>query len=635
MTMASTCSVCCEKMLTEVKCECGFSVCRVCVRTYLAGQVSEPHCMSCKLAWNMNFLESAIGKTYLKTDFKKQRATVFAEHEISQLPDMQEEARIYEITENLNKEIDILKKENIEYKDGTFGCNWCIGNKFKLSHGCNPCKQASGKDKIKMENIRIMNLLKRPDRIMDYIRRMDSQNYNTYFHTYCNYYRLKCAHCNGLYSSKLLYQLLNGSEMVKHIICENCNHNTCVECLDKEHGNSHCMITDCKCHEYECDTCLKVLNDFKVTQLKTQITVITHKEYEIKERKTFIMKCQVSECNGFLSTAYKCGLCSKFTCAQCYMPKEENHDCNPDNVASTKMIKEETRPCPKCSTRIYKIDGCDQMWCTDCKTAFSWKTGIIVNGNIHNPHYYEHLRNTQGHVLRADNPCGEMMDHYHLRSFKHKISSSIKNAPLSNWIQHHFQAIHRYLGEVNDVYDVIQTEINDMDRFIRNLRHNRILFLLKRISKEKFEHDAFMYHQRSVHYRRFLELIQMLKQVVSDIFNNLIGTLEAKLDKKKRVNEPEIIDIVGNTYKELFEVIRYFNKQHSKNHYTKIFTDNYITSFRITISFNDIHSKTRFFVIPEKIEYPKFYDIFFGIITEKDRLSKSLKVTGSHDGNDD
>jgi len=625
------CSVCCEKMRTPVLCECGFNVCRNCVRTYLAGQVSEPHCMNCKLAWNLEFLENAIGKTYLKTDYKKQRAAVFVEFEKTQLPDMQEEARIYEITERLNAEITHLKKENEQYKDGTYGCNWCIGNKFKLFIGCNACKNATEEiPKVQMENIRIMNLTRQPDLIEDKIERYDRNYYNTYHYRYCNNYRFKCVHCSFKFNWNILYKILTQQEYDEYIKCEVCSNSTCFKCFgDYSHQNHQCQPVECLCDTYMCDTCIVEKNDRKIHALKEQIRIINNKEGQPKERKAFIMKCQIDGCEGFLSQQYKCGLCSKYTCSNCYMPKEENHECNPDNVASTKMIKEETRPCPKCSTRIYKIDGCDQMWCTDCKTAFSWRTGNIVNGTIHNPHYYEYLRNTQGSVPRADqpyNPCAEIMDRHQIRAFQHRlIPFNKKNSKFVVWVSYHIESIHRYFGEISDTAETVQAELNDIngDRYIRQLRHNRILYLLKRIDKTRFEHDAFMFHQRSVQFRRFVELIQMMKQVVLDIFNNMYTNVDVELKKEKEANKEEIVKIIKDSYQELFGVIRYFRSQHTHNPYTKIATDRYDTRF-ITKSTNG-GTKGVTFLIPSQLEDNEFmqlYDLSFSSFTENERAGK-------------
>lgn len=144
--------------------------------------------------------------------------------------------------------------------------------------------------------------------------------------------------------------------------------------------------------------------------------VLTGKEKEVKQ---FIMKCPGEQCRGFLSTAWKCGTCQKFFCAECHAEKaghqDETHVCNPDAKATAAMIKQETKPCPKCGIRISKIDGCDQMWCVSCQTTFSWQSGqILLNTVVHNPHYYEYLRRTNGSIPReaGDVPCGGLPNAY-------------------------------------------------------------------------------------------------------------------------------------------------------------------------------------------------------------------------------
>ena len=132
------------------------------------------------------------------------------------------------------------------------------------------------------------------------------------------------------------------------------------------------------------------------------------------EAREFIQRCPADGCRGYLSTAYKCGTCAKFACSDCHAIKGETrdapHTCDEEAKASAALIRRETKPCPKCGVRIYKIDGCDQMWCTQegCQTAFSWRTGHVVTGVVHNPHYYEFLRKTGGAPPReaGDIPCG-------------------------------------------------------------------------------------------------------------------------------------------------------------------------------------------------------------------------------------
>ena len=57
-----------------------------------------------------------------------------------------------------------------------------------------------------------------------------------------------------------------------------------------------------------------------------------------------------------------------------------------------------------------KIDGCNQMWCPECKQAFDWITGKIETGPIHNPEYILYLQQNNNHEPIIRNPndivCG-------------------------------------------------------------------------------------------------------------------------------------------------------------------------------------------------------------------------------------
>ena len=111
----------------------------------------------------------------------------------------------------------------------------------------------------------------------------------------------------------------------------------------------------------------------------------------VPEKRQFVAACPDATCRGFLSTAYKCGVCTKKYCSKCRELEEDEHTCDPELVATIKAIIADSRPCPNCGMAISRVSGCDQMFCTECNTAFSYSTGKVVTGVIHNPHYFERM----------------------------------------------------------------------------------------------------------------------------------------------------------------------------------------------------------------------------------------------------
>ena len=155
----------------------------------------------------------------------------------------------------------------------------------------------------------------------------------------------------------------------------------------------------------------------------------------VRTEKKLLKACIVTGCNGFLNNDYICGLCDVSVCSECHEELGSEHVCNKEIVASVKALKVEGKPCPKCATLISKIDGCDQMWCTQCHVTFSWSTGLVETGHTHNPHYYEWMRFNGGLPRAPGDNCGlpglseiyRALPEYH-RAFKNSIAIAISRS---------------------------------------------------------------------------------------------------------------------------------------------------------------------------------------------------------------
>jgi hypothetical protein len=140
----------------------------------------------------------------------------------------------------------------------------------------------------------------------------------------------------------------------------------------------------------------------------------------------------MNDCRGFLSSQWKCGTCDTKICNNCNELKETpdthgiEHLCKPENVASMELLNKDTKPCPECATMIYRISGCPQMFCTNCNTPWDWGTGRKITGVIHNPHYYDFVRNGREGTGRnhGDIPCGGLPDVYTFNSMFRSVAIS-------------------------------------------------------------------------------------------------------------------------------------------------------------------------------------------------------------------
>ena len=270
-----------------------------------------------------------------------------------------------------------------------------------------------------------------------------------------------------------------------------------------------------KCEYMEIELQIKELRD-KQLEIKKRIND-THNVEDDKEKEvTVVCPCPVSDCRGFLNDRYKCGICGVKACGQCREVKNgKDHKCDPDTVKTVEELKKNCRNCPNCMIPIYKISGCNQMFCVKCKVAFDWVSGKIETGLVHNPHYFEWLKENGGVPRNPhERECGGLPDYNALYT-----SKSIRNLGTS----------HQYIIEL--FRSILHIQEVTLPRLPTAMDNNsnldlRIDYMMKKIEKEDFMKKLVRREKDKTKFIEYRQIMEMYYNVVSDLFRKLIDDLE-------------------------------------------------------------------------------------------------------------
>jgi len=292
-----------------------------------------------------------------------------------------------------------------------------------------------------------------------------------------------------------------------------------------------------------------------------QIDIYEGKKKKV-EKKEFIMKCVKDDCRGFLSQAYKCELCSTYVCKDCMTVKNEKNDnthiCNKDDVDTVTLIRKETVPCPRCGIRISKIDGCDMMWCTapDCGTAFSWMSGKILTGIIHNPHYYEwQRRNNNGVAPRnpGDVLCDGFPEYNTVIAVLRRLGIHNNHTtlnPFSNSILDIYN-IHRCFMDIQGYRIPLYTTTRSPMIF----KEYHVDYLIGNITEDKWIKSIFMKELNIEKKDAILTVLQTFLRAGQDLFISLMNILNI-LDVDKNLNPKYII--TPENFKPIYDLLVQF-----------------------------------------------------------------------------
>jgi len=242
-------------------------------------------------------------------------------------------------------------------------------------------------------------------------------------------------------------------------------------------------------------------------EIKFNEAIINGSTYN-KQKKVFIKKCGVENCRGFLSEQWKCGICDTTTCNKCLelLNQDQEHVCKEENIESAKLISKDSKPCPKCAALIFKIDGCNQMWCVVCHTAFSWATGQIETSRIHNPHYYEMLRNmsANGEIPREPkNICNDdntgMPDNHQIQILLQTKINDLEYNTFSKQI----------LSITRKIFHILYDHPNTFqEKYDKSKRELRIKYLMNNITEEEWKKEL---QRKEKKYEKTLNTYQVIK----------------------------------------------------------------------------------------------------------------------------
>jgi hypothetical protein len=257
------------------------------------------------------------------------------------------------------------------------------------------------------------------------------------------------------------------------------------------------------------DAAIKTMNMLK----EQTITYGNKKSSFTKKNSHYIFKCPRDDCRGFISDTYICGTCNKSVCKFCKLKIDNNdHKCDKDDIKSSALVSSLTKLCPKCMTPILKSGGCDQMFCTQCNTPFSWITGEIEIGVIHNPHYYEYLSTVSGTVMDIDViACGEI-------PIAWVFMEIINRATTTQYILEKLRNLHRDVTHFRQV--VLPVWVID------NVKDNidiRVKYLLNEIDESIFKLKLINREKKRMKIKAVYDLLHLVLTIMEDFVRQVFG----------------------------------------------------------------------------------------------------------------
>lgn len=505
---STLCSVCYDNYTSHVRkpisCSyCNFTACMTCCKRYLTDGLLDAHCMNCKRGWNDEFLDLHFTKAFRTGPWLKHREKVLWERELSLLPTRQQRVEATLEHRKVGDRIQELNKEFAEWEERRRAL-YAERDTLNLRlHGLQNLQQRfdfERRGEAVPAYLLDHSVPKEKKEKAAFIMKCPDEDCRGFLST-----AYKCGTCQR-YACKDCLEILGLERDIEHTCKE--EQKASVQMILKE--SKPCP--KCGLRISKIDGCfaentpiqmwnggIKMSQDIVVgdilvgddgkQRIVQKLCSGEDEMFEVNQKSG--MKYVVNSHHTLvLFDSVKRDICEIRIDMYLHLSKEEQKRFFGLNCYNEKT-EIEVIPVGKGYYYGWEVDdnhrfilddftvvrNCDQMFCTECHTAFSWNTGQQVNGVIHNPHYYEWLRKSGGGNaprVEGDVPCGGVPDWY---TFSDAIFSLPRN------IAKTLQNIHRLLAEIQD-----ERLRNYQGQF--NMNDNGdlgVLYLMKEISKEQMQ----------------------------------------------------------------------------------------------------------------------------------------------------
>jgi hypothetical protein len=182
------------------------------------------------------------------------------------------------------------------------------------------------------------------------------------------------------------------------------------------------------------------------------------------------------------------------------------------------------------------------MWCTLCHTGFNWNTGKAHEGIVHNPHYFEALRNGNIKEVRHrqhQGECGPIPSFNDVDNYLYY--SNVKKDVLDKMYYYYRILIHH--REMT-----LPLYVNRDDR-----TQERLKYLTGKYDEKKFKQKLFVYHESALRKKEEHEIMNSYVTIGEELFRSMTSKNVDDIHKQLTT----LSDITKSTIANLQEKYKY------------------------------------------------------------------------------